>query len=241
MLSTLDPAIAHLSLLHPILSTADPVLYEHLPKSQPSFALADTLTMFAHNMQNYKDITRLFDFFLARHTVMPIYFFAAAVLSRREEMLEIDKEDEDIMHAMLGKLPQPFDVEFHIARSVELYERLPPESLRSMLWWKISSSSVLKTSSTPLALSRLTLEDGERWMTHQETEVRRQQALRRAALRAKVLSRQLWKSRKQGALGLAVLVGIYAIWSGRNRDAGGFPTLGPLADLLKRAMSLVRL
>ncbi|KAJ4289191.1 GTPase-activating protein gyp8 [Kalmusia sp. IMI 367209] len=241
MLSTLDAAIAHLALLHPILSTADPALYDHLPKSQPSFALADTLTMFAHNMQEYKDIARLFDFFLARHTVMPIYFFAAAVLSRREEMLEIDKEDEDIMHATLGKLPQPFDVEFHIARSVELYERLPPESLRSLLWWKISSSSVLKTSSTPLALNRLSLEDGEKWMQQQESEVRRQQAWKKAASNVKYLRRRLWVYRRHAAFGLAVAVGAYALWLGQGRDVGKFSTFRPLGELLRRVASVVRI
>ena len=105
MLSSLDPALAQLELLRPILRAADPVLYDHLPKSQPSFALAGTITMFAHNIQDYKDITRLFDFFLARHAVMPIYLFAAVVLSKREELLEFDKEDEDILYVMLGKLP----------------------------------------------------------------------------------------------------------------------------------------
>ena len=167
MLSSLDPALAQLELLRPILRAADPVLYDHLPKSQPSFALAGTITMFAHNIQDYKDITRLFDFFLARHAVMPIYLFAAVVLSKREELLEFDKEDEDILYVMLGKLPEPFDVEFHIARTVELYERLPPASLNSWEWWRISSSSVLKSSATNASLRHLTLEDGETFFLQQ--------------------------------------------------------------------------
>lgn len=240
MLSTLDPAVAHLSLLHPILATADPELYAHLPKSQASFALADTLTLFAHHIQEYKDIARLFDFFLARHTVMPIYFFAGVVLSRRDEMLEIDKEDEDIMHAMLGRLPEPFDLEFHIARSVELYERLPPEKLGILQWWRLSSSSVLKTSSTPKALSRLTLEDGERWMKAQEMEVRRRQALSKAARSAQMIKRRLWVHRRQGVFGLAVIVGVYALWLGRSRDLNRPSVLGPLGEVLSRIVGIVR-
>jgi hypothetical protein len=240
MLSTLDPAIAHLSLLKPILKTADPELFAHLPTSQPSFALADTLTMFAHHIQEYKDIARLFDFFLARHTVMPIYFFAGVVLSRREEMLDIDKEDEDIMHAMLGKLPQPFDVEFHIARGVELYERLPPEKLRSWEWWNISSSSVLKTSMTPAALSCLSLEDGEKWMLQQEKEVRRQQARVRAQRSVTMLKRRLWIYRRQGVYGLAVVVGVYALWLGRSANASRFSAFAPLGELFRRTVGIVR-
>ncbi|KAF9729355.1 hypothetical protein PMIN06_004454 [Paraphaeosphaeria minitans] len=240
MLTTLDPAISHLSLLKPILETADPELYAHLPTSQPSFALADTLTMFAHHIQEYRDIARVFDFFLARHTVMPIYFFAGVVLSRREEMLDIDKEDEDIMHAMLGKLPQPFDVEFHIARAVELYERLPPEKLGSWEWWNISSLSVLKTSTTPAALSRLELEDGERWMLQQEKEVRWQQSRAKAKRSAQMLKRRLWVYRRQGVFGLAVIVGVYALWLGRSASTGRLSAFAPLSELFRRVAGIVR-
>lgn len=237
MLSSLDPALAHLELLHPIIATADPALYYHLPKSQPSFALAGTLTMFAHNIQEYKDIARLFDFFLARHTVMPIYFFAAVVLSRREEILEIEEEDMDIMQAVLGKLPQPFDVEFHIARAVELYERLPPESLCGRAWWWISSSSVLKTSSTPYELNRMTLEDGERLLEQQEKEVRRQQVVKKAVMKARYMRRRLWYYRRHSAFGLAIVLGAYALWLGRSADhSGKFTHLGPLANFFKRLM-----
>lgn len=240
MLSILDPAIAQLELLRPILRAADPALYEHLPKSQPSFALAGTITMFAHNIQDYKDITRLFDFFMARHAVMPIYLFAAAVLSKREELLEIDKEDEDILYVMLGKLPQPFDVEFHIARTLELYERLPPAALNSWEWWRISSSSVLKASATNPSLRRLTLEDGEMLFAQQEKEVRRQQALRQAAKNLKYIRIRLWYYRRFGAVGLTVLVGAFALWLGRNGGYG--PTLyhffGPLGSLFNRIMGV---
>lgn len=240
MLSSLDPAIAQLELLRPLLREADPMLYEHLPKSSATFALAGTITMFAHNIQEYKDITRLFDFFLARHAAMPLYFFAAVVLSRREELLEIEKEDEDILHVMLSKLPEPFDIEFHIARSVELYERLPPGSLRSWEWWHISSSSVLKTSATLDDIQRLTLEDGERLLAQQEKEVRRQQYQKRVVQQAtksiKYARLRLWYYRRYGAVGLAVVVGAYAFWLGRNGglDTTRYPLFDSLGSLMQR-------
>ena len=237
MLSTLDPAISQLELLRPIFRAADPELYEHMPKSQPSFALAGTITMFAHNIQAYKDITRLFDFFLARDAVMPIYLFAAVVLSRRDELLEIEKEDEDILYVMLGKLPEPFDVEFHIARTLELYERIPPASLGSWEWWRISTSSVLKTSAEITDVHQLTLEDGEKLFAQQEAELRRQQALKRAAKNVLYVRRRLWFYRRYGYVGLAVVVGAYALYLGRN---GGkrLPLLGSLGDLLRRFIGL---
>jgi hypothetical protein len=235
MLSTLDPAISQLELLRPIFRAADPELYHHMPKSQPSFALAGTITMFAHNIQDYKDITRLFDFFLAHDAVMPIYLFAAVVLSRREELLEIEKEDEDILYVMLGRLPEPFDVEFHIARTLELYERIPPESLRSWEWWKLSSSSVLKASANITDVHQLSLEDGQKLFAQQEKDVQREQALKRAAKNVLYIRRRLWYYRRYGYVGLAVIVGAYALHLGRN-GGSKLPLFGPLGDLVRRLL-----
>ena len=240
MLSSLEPAIAQLELLRPLLRRADPTLYEHLPKSSATFALAGTITMFAHNIQDYKDITRLFDFFLARHAVMPLYFFAAVVLSRRYELLEIEREDEDILHVMLSKLPEPFDLEFHIARSIELYEQLPPGSLGSWEWWRISSSSVLKTSDTLADLQRLTLEDGERYFAQQEKEIRRQHYWKKMLQGANRSFRHIqlrwWYYRRYGAVGLAVAIGAYAFWIGRNGglDSNRYPMFGYLRHFVQQ-------
>jgi hypothetical protein len=237
MLPSLDPAISHLELLHPIIQTADPELYGHLPNLPPFFALAGTITMFAHLINEYADISRLFDFFLAHDTAMPIYFFAAVVLSRREELLEIEKEDVDIFHAVLGKLPQPFDLEFHIARAAELHERLSPQLVRSWAWWKLPSSSVLKATRTPMDMSRLTLEDGEALFKQQESQMKRQQALKQALKTVKRLRSRLWYYRRSSALGLAIAVGVYALWLGGNGGAGSrWATLGPLGNLLKSIM-----
>ena len=241
MISSLDPALSQLELLRPILRAADPALYSLLPKSQPSFALANTITMFAHNIQDYKDITRLFDFFLARHAVMPIYLFAAVVLSKREELLELEDEDEDVMYVMLSKIPQPFDVEFHIARTVELYERLPPASLGSWEWWRISSSSVLKASPTNASLRHLSLKDGEAFFAQQEREVKRQHTIRRALKSLKYLRVQLWYYRQYETVGLAMVVGAYAIWLGQNGGLGKiqFPLLRPLGNFVNKTMSAI--
>ncbi|KAF2998876.1 hypothetical protein E8E13_004491 [Curvularia kusanoi] len=196
--------------------------------------------MFAHNIQEYRDITRLFDFFLAHHPAIPLYFFAAVVLSRREELLEIEKEDEDILHVMLSKLPEPFDIEFHIARSMELYERLPPQSLGSWEWWRISSSSVLKTTSSIDQIQYVPLEEGERYFALQEKEVRRQQIqkslLRRVSRATKHVQLRLWSYRRYGPVGIAIVVGAYAIWVNRNGglDTSRYPIFGYLNNMVQR-------
>ena len=76
MLPSLSPALSHLRLLPPILSAVDPELCSHLSQTQPFFALAATLTLYAHNIQEYGDIARLFDVLLAREAVFSVYLFA---------------------------------------------------------------------------------------------------------------------------------------------------------------------
>ena len=76
MLPTLDAALAQLALLPAVLRVADPALAQHLTGMQPFYALAGTLTMYAHEIQSYGDIARLFDYLLAREAVLSIYLFA---------------------------------------------------------------------------------------------------------------------------------------------------------------------
>lgn len=173
---------------------------------------------------------------------MPVYLFAAVVLSRRDELLEIEKEDEDIMYAVLGRLPQPFDVELHLARAVELYDKLPPASLHSWEWWNISSCSVLKTSATLFDLNRLTLEDGEKYFAQQEKHLQREKAVKRALDQAKYATKhvqvRLWYYRRYGAVGLAIVMGAYAWWLGRNGSFSSmrYPLFGRLGDFLTKIM-----
>ena len=72
----MNPALAHLRLLPLLVSAEDSKLAKHLSLTQPFFALAATLTLYAHEIQEYGDIARLFDAFLAREAVYPIYVFA---------------------------------------------------------------------------------------------------------------------------------------------------------------------
>lgn len=76
MLPSLSPALGHLHLLYPLLYGADPKLCDHISRTQPFFALAATLTLYAHDIQEYSDIARLFDVLLAKDPIFPVYLFA---------------------------------------------------------------------------------------------------------------------------------------------------------------------
>ncbi|KAF2732722.1 hypothetical protein EJ04DRAFT_469619 [Polyplosphaeria fusca] len=239
MLPSLDPAISHLYLLPPIIQSADPSLHSHLPMVQPFFALGATITLFAHVVQEYGDIARLFDFFLASDAVIPVYFFAAVIISRRDELLDIEKDDVDIFHAVLGKLPQPFDLELLVQQTRQMYARHPPSSLKGWAWWSVSSLSVLKATRTPFDVAKTTLPEGEALFQKQAIEMQRKQAMQSAVKRAKHVRAQLWHYRRSGLYGLAIMVGVYALWIGRN---GGmiprFMNIRTLGDSFRRVLAI---
>ena len=77
MLPTMSGALSHLQLLPAILHAADAELFQHLSQTAPFyFALPATLTLYAHDIQEYGDIARLFDFLLASEAVVSIYLYA---------------------------------------------------------------------------------------------------------------------------------------------------------------------
>lgn len=84
MLPTLSASEAHLQLLPAILYVADRELFQHLSgatRPTPFFALAATLTLYAHDIEEYGDIARLFDYLLASEAAVPVYLFATVSLT----------------------------------------------------------------------------------------------------------------------------------------------------------------
>ena len=76
MLPLLSPALSHLLLLPEIVQAEDDRLGMHVSQTQPFFALSATLTLYAHDIQAYGDIARLFDVILAREPAFSLYLFA---------------------------------------------------------------------------------------------------------------------------------------------------------------------
>ncbi|KAI1142113.1 hypothetical protein F5Y05DRAFT_369716 [Hypoxylon sp. FL0543] len=198
MLPSLRPALAHLRLIPDILWAVDHSLCAHISRTEPYFALSDTITMFAHNVQQYSDIARLFDALLAHEQVFSLYVFAQIVLHRREELFEHD--EPDMLHFALSKLPQDLDLDAVISDAARLFERHPPESLRS--WRSISSASALKTGRDVRLCAAQSLRDGRVFFEQQQRELlwaaKREQALK-----------TMWANK---AVILAVVIGLGAMY-----------------------------
>lgn len=203
MLTTLEPTINQLRLIPDILGAADPSLRRHLAETEPFYALAGTLTMYAHDIQAYGDIARLFDVLLSHEPVFSIYVFAQIVLNRRDELFEQEPDDPSMLHLILSKLPQNMDLEKLIADTTRLFRRFPPESLPA--WRRISAASCLKTARSVEDGAKQTMEDGEAFFAQQLKELQ-------AAERRRKILKTMWLHRKTaGALGLAVVVGLMAV------------------------------
>jgi len=216
MLPTLAPALAQLRLIPNIIYAVDPKLCDHLSQTKPFFALSGTLTMYAHDIQEYGDIARLFDVLLAREAIFSVYMFAQIVLNRSEELFDVPADEPEMLHSILSKLPKPLDLETLISNTVQLFERHPPESLRT--WRSISPSSVLKTARWQNQTINQTLRDGEVYFNQQVKE------LKRAEKREQIL-KTMWRYRKPaGTVGLAVLVGVLSFIL--RRHSASFSILG---------------
>ncbi|KAL8687707.1 MAG: hypothetical protein Q9218_006195 [Villophora microphyllina] len=208
MLPSLSPSLAHLRLLPAILQAEDPNLCHHLSQTQPFFALASTLTLYAHDIEDYSDIARFFDFLLAHDPIASVYFFAVIILSRREELFDIAADDSDMLHFTLSKLPKPLNLEALIARTMLIYRDKPPETLPFRAWANISPFSVLKTARGDFR--QQTLSDGVELFEKQASQLRREQMHEQAKA-------ALWKYRRPvGQVGLAVFVGVLAYWLRKN-------------------------
>ena len=245
MLPTISAAVTHLNLLPAILFAADRVLYRHLLPTNPFFALSATLTLYAHNIERYSDIARLFDFLLANDASTPIFLFASIILLRREELLDIDgREEPEILQFTLQKLPQPLELEGIIVRTVQLKAEYPPEKLPFGAWGRVSQYSVLKTTRDVNSLRSQTLKDGEELFEKQARELKRQQTIEHIV---KTVRKTVWRYRRSVALlGLTVAVAGAAWWIGRGQLRGQTFLAGTLRlrfwnDFIGRLPGQVRL
>ncbi|KAK8079607.1 GTPase-activating protein gyp10 [Apiospora hydei] len=223
MLPNLAPAVAQLRLIPDILDAADPALCTHLSQTEPFFALSGTLTMYAHDIQSYGAIARLFDALLAREPVFGVYMFARIVLDRRAELFDTPANEPEMLHSILSKLPQPLKLEELIRDTAALFERHPPESLRA---WRrrISPASVLKTARDARAAAAQSMRDGERYFQAQLRELQwaeRKEQLARTAWSYAVAARQRARTPLGRGLILAVLVGVAAVYF-RKAQPNGF-------------------
>ena len=204
MLPTIAPARRHFELVSAIVMAADQELANHIAQAENSFALSATHSLFAHDIYNYGDIARLYDFLLAHEPIMSIYLFAAVTISRRSELLDMAPDEPDMLTFVISKLPQTFDIDARIQDALAIFQKHPPQTLPGFVWWRISQYSVLKTSrhvSQPQSLL-----EAESLCGKQIQQLHRQELLWKRA-------RLAYRYRKPAtSLTAMLMVGALAVW-----------------------------
>ena len=137
MTPTLDRTTYLLNYIYPVIRKECPPLHDYLEASEVGtiFALPWLITWFSHVMPDYKDVVRLFDFFLAhaQSPMMPVYLAAAIVLYRQNEILISGPENCDMahVHGLLSRIPvsDAFPIEKLLVSAKNLHEKYPPTSV----------------------------------------------------------------------------------------------------------------
>lgn len=92
------------------------------------FALPWYLTWFGHSLNQYRDVVRLYDFFLASPPLMPLYVAAALVIYRSDEIFEVGCDMASI-HCLLSQIPDNIPFESILKHARKLYEKYPPNKI----------------------------------------------------------------------------------------------------------------
>ncbi|XP_058030620.1 TBC1 domain family member 20 [Ahaetulla prasina] len=130
----MDPTMENtkhiLNYLMPIIDQVNPDLHDFMQRAEVGtiFALSWLITWFGHVLSDFKHVVRLYDFFLACHPLMPIYFAAVIVLHRAPEVLACDCDMASVHH-LLSQIPQDLPYEMLISRAGDLFVQFPPSKL----------------------------------------------------------------------------------------------------------------
>ena len=229
MLPSFSASVSHLQCLPVILKQADPAIYRILPPN-PIYGLAHVLTLYSHDISSYKDIVRLFDFLLANEAIMTIYVFAAVIISKRDQLLELmaDEPDDDIMAVVLQRLPEDLDIDMMIGKATHLYEKYPPSSwtvLRS-----VSKYSVLTTTRDVETIRLQTLGEGQELLDKHAEEMSKQEAREKMYTFAKSLVK---KYQRPVVLAMSVTVCLLAVWANRDTASTAGSYMERIWDALK--------
>ena len=229
MLPSLAAAMVHLHLIPPILKLVAPELEERLSRTQPFFALSATLTLYAHDIEEYSDIARLFDYFLSQPATVPVYFFAIIIRSRKDELLEVEEDEPEMLHSILSKLPKPLDLEDLIEQTIMLHTQNPPNTLPGLFWHRIDSDSVLKTTQPDKKVQAQTIDQGRRWFRSQQMTLKRRQT-------TSMISQAIWRYRRPvGSVGIAFTIAVIAILLRRETGSDTY-----MISAFKRIISLIK-
>ncbi|KAL3995277.1 Rab-GTPase-TBC domain family protein [Acanthocheilonema viteae] len=129
-----DTVLRDLDLMHVLLWKTDEELEKVVRTVELGslFALSWPLTWFSHVLQHYHQIVLCFDFFLATHSLTPIFLTSAVVLWRSSAILNCSRDMASIHH-LLNVMPNDVPIQALIDDARDLFGMFPPSKLRGEL------------------------------------------------------------------------------------------------------------
>ncbi|XP_072773262.1 TBC1 domain family member 20 isoform X5 [Taeniopygia guttata] len=130
MYPTMDNTKQILNYLMLIIDQVNPEVHDFMKSAEVGtiFALSWLITWFGHVLSDFRHVVRLYDFFLACHPLMPIYFAAVIVLHRKQEVLDCECDMASVHH-LLCQIPQDLPYESLISKAGEIFVQFPPSKL----------------------------------------------------------------------------------------------------------------
>ncbi|KAI9141861.1 rab-GTPase-TBC domain-containing protein [Paraphysoderma sedebokerense] len=148
MHSKLEPTMQQILFILPILKQEDEALFQLFERVslQPYFCLSWVIAWLAHDIKELGLVSRIFDFFICSNPMMPVYFSAAIVLSRRSQLFEVD-EDYSTIHTSLCDIQETTEKEVGawVQLSRDLYAKYSIEALEEYTGWKLPETSCPRT------------------------------------------------------------------------------------------------
>lgn len=105
------------------------------------FALPWYLTWFGHSLNQYKDVVRLYDYFLASDPETPLYVATALVIQRRNEVFAEDCDMASI-HCLLSQIPDDLNFEEILKKASSYFEKYPPDVLEHLVKIRVQKEYV---------------------------------------------------------------------------------------------------
>lgn len=129
---TMDKTSHLLNYIFPLIHRLHPALCDYLDRSGVGtmFCLPWFLTWYGHSLNRYRDVVRLYDYFLASPALLPLYLAATIVVYRQQDVFSVDCDMANI-HCLLSQLPDDLPFEDLLKKATDLYEKFPPESVEA--------------------------------------------------------------------------------------------------------------
>jgi len=137
MEKTMEKTSAILEIIPLILKEEDPDFYQFLKQSRAGtiYSLSWVITWYSHILRRYKNVGRLFDFFLSSHRLMPVYLAASFVLHKRTQALELDCDMPSVFQFLTRFIEHEEDtlpIEQLIEKSIQLMNKYDPDEMVKM-------------------------------------------------------------------------------------------------------------